>query len=175
MAEKSFKRKFVGGMAGQLGVVPVSRAMDIAKAAEGTIYLPDPTNSACTLRGIGTNFQSRDFKVGGSIYLPTINGDAQKLDIAEIVGPEELLLRSAVESSDAFFQLTGNRSALAGCTPGFMGSKFGVAPRVDQTQVYAAVFEKLSASGCVGIFPEGASHDRTELLPLKGKESRHGS
>ena len=29
------------------------------------------------------------------------------------------------------------------------------------------VFKRLSAGGAVGIFPEGGSHDRTEMLPLK--------
>ena len=29
------------------------------------------------------------------------------------------------------------------------------------------VFKRLSERGAVGIFPEGGSHDRTELLPLK--------
>jgi glycerol-3-phosphate O-acyltransferase/dihydroxyacetone phosphate acyltransferase len=168
MAEKSFQRKFVGGIASQLGVVPVSRAMDIAKAADGKIYLPNPVNNPKYLKGIGTNFTSPDFEVGGSIYLPLINGESHKFDIAKIIGPEEILIRNAPESSDALFQLTGSRIAGYENAAEFMGSQFKVAPYVNQTQVYEAVFEKLRANGCVGIFPEGASHDRTELLPLKG-------
>ncbi len=42
-----------------------------------------------------------------------------------------------------------------------------LAPYTDQTKVYEAVFDRLRSGGCVGIFPEGGSHDRTELLPLK--------
>ena len=53
--------------------------------------------------------------------------------------------------------------------PDFKGTKFKVAPHVDQTAVYQAVFKRLGTGGCVGIFPEGGSHDRTTLLPLKGK------
>jgi len=34
-------------------------------------------------------------------------------------------------------------------------------------QVFGAVWSRLAAGDCVGIFPEGGSHDRTELLPLK--------
>ncbi len=48
------------------------------------------------------------------------------------------------------------------------GTKFKIAPHVDQTMVYDSVFERLRAGGCIGIFPEGGSHDRTQLLPLKG-------
>lgn len=33
--------------------------------------------------------------------------------------------------------------------------------------MYSAVYQKLIDGGCIGIFPEGGSHDRTDLLPLK--------
>ena len=33
--------------------------------------------------------------------------------------------------------------------------------------VYQAVHNRLNAGGCIGIFPEGGSHDRAEMLPLK--------
>lgn len=33
--------------------------------------------------------------------------------------------------------------------------------------MYTSVYQKLIDGGCVGIFPEGGSHDRTDLLPLK--------
>ena len=32
---------------------------------------------------------------------------------------------------------------------------------------FEKVFDKLESGGCIGIFPEGGSHDRTTLLPLK--------
>ena len=40
-------------------------------------------------------------------------------------------------------------------------------PRVDQRQMYRNVFDRLDAGRAVGIFPEGGSHDRAALLPLK--------
>lgn len=33
--------------------------------------------------------------------------------------------------------------------------------------MYSAVYQKLTEGGSIGIFPEGGSHDRTDLLPLK--------
>lgn len=42
-----------------------------------------------------------------------------------------------------------------------------ILPYVDQSQMYSSVYKKLKESGCIGIFPEGGSHDRTDLLPLK--------
>ncbi len=163
-AEKSFRRKFVGSMAKMLHFVPVSRAMDTAKPAKGVIYLENiesPQASPKILLGVGTDFTAPEFKPGGSIYLPMINGESHRLDIAEITGPERIVLKDTPLHVDAVDQLTG-------CRASGNGVKFKIAPHVDQTQVYNAVFQKLAANGCVGIFPEGGSHDRTELLPLKG-------
>ncbi len=39
--------------------------------------------------------------------------------------------------------------------------------RIEQSQVYEKVIGKLADEGAIGIFPEGGSHDRTDLLPLK--------
>ncbi|KAH6677125.1 hypothetical protein B0J14DRAFT_336110 [Halenospora varia] len=164
-AAKSFDRPFVGVMARAIGAVPVSRAMDVAKLAAGTIYLPNPVNEPCLLEGSGTNFEDSSFKVGGSIYLPTIKGESHKLDILEILGPNRILLRSPPTHLDALSQLVPIPDSEDNNI--LIGSKFKVAPHVDQTQVYEAVFETLRGNGCIGIFPEGGSHDRTQLLPLK--------
>lgn len=45
--------------------------------------------------------------------------------------------------------------------------QFSIIPKLDQTEVYTSVHEALRRRECIGIFPEGGSHDRTELLPLK--------
>ncbi|KAK0120426.1 hypothetical protein ONS96_010642 [Cadophora gregata f. sp. sojae] len=167
MAEKSFQRPFVGTMASIMGAVPISRAIDVAKPAKGTILLLDPVNNPRTLTGIATNFGDPIFKAGGSIYSPTVHGETHKLDIAEIREGQTIILRTAPVHRDALFQLTGRREVDDESPPGFLGSKFKVAPHVDQTQVYKAVFDRLARGGSLGIFPEGGSHDRTELLPLK--------
>lgn len=44
---------------------------------------------------------------------------------------------------------------------------YKIAPKIDQSQVYEAVTESLVEGDTIGIFPEGGSHDRTTLLPLK--------
>ncbi|KAH8661689.1 hypothetical protein BGZ60DRAFT_90982 [Tricladium varicosporioides] len=165
MAAKSFNRSFIGAMARAIGAVPVSRAMDVARPAAGTIYLPSPKNDPRLLKGTGTNFEDPSFKVGGSIYLPTIKGESHKLDIAEILGPARILLRTPPTHYDVLSQLVPRPDPEDSNI--LIGSKFKVAPHVDQTQVYEAVFETLRSNGCIGIFPEGGSHDRTQLLPLK--------
>ncbi|KAJ5217376.1 hypothetical protein N7468_010384 [Penicillium chermesinum] len=175
IAEKSFRRKFIGMLARGIGALPVARAMDSLKAGSGTVYLPDPVNEPTLLRGVGTNFEGPGFEPEGTIALPTINGTSHSTTIAEIRGPEELVLKKPFKHPDAIFQLTGrkdvdekgNFTGDGPKDPEFKGSKFKFAPHVDQTAVYEAVFGRLNAGGCVGIFPEGGSHDRPSLLPLK--------
>ena len=40
-------------------------------------------------------------------------------------------------------------------------------PKVDQTNVFKNVEEVLSEGGCIAMFPEGGSHDQSDLLPFK--------
>ncbi|KAB8204755.1 Lysophospholipid Acyltransferase [Aspergillus parasiticus SU-1] len=176
IAEKSFRRKFIGLLARSIGTVPVARAMDNMKPGQGTIYMPDPINQPTLIRGIDTDFEGPDFEKDGTIALPTINGTSHNAAIAEIRGPAELIIKKPFKAKDPLYQLTGRKDITddgqiigdaSDTDPEFKGSKFKVSPHVDQTAVYEAVFARLNAGGCVGIFPEGGSHDRTNLLPLK--------
>ncbi|KAI9654455.1 MAG: hypothetical protein M1831_005421 [Alyxoria varia] len=180
IAEKSMKRKFIGFAARLAGALSVGRALDKTKPVPGRICLPDPENDPLLIRGIDTNFQSEDFQVGGLIVLPTVNNAAANSEIAEILGPTELRVKKAFKGDVAMEQLTGrskfgqpaldSNGGNAG-HPGeyghYPGIRFKAAPKVDQTKVYDTVFSQISRGGCIGIYPEGGSHDRTELLPLK--------
>lgn len=44
---------------------------------------------------------------------------------------------------------------------------FNLLPVIDQSSTYDNVYERLLEGHCIGIFPEGGSHDRAEMLPLK--------
>jgi glycerol-3-phosphate O-acyltransferase/dihydroxyacetone phosphate acyltransferase len=176
-AEKSMKRKLVGFLSRKVGAVPVGRALDLVTPATGKIYMPDPINDPLLIRGVGTDFDSKEVQVGGLLVLPSVKGTAANADILEVLGSEELRLKKAFKGAVAMKQLTGRddideegnfmNEELKGIAPGFEGASFKTAPKVDQTKVYHAVFDRLKAGGAVGIFPEGGSHDRTELLPLK--------
>ncbi|KAI9814614.1 MAG: hypothetical protein M1827_003170 [Pycnora praestabilis] len=179
-AEKSMERKFVGAASRMMGAVPVGRALDSAKPGSGKIYLPNPENEPNLVRGIGTKFDGPEVQIGGLLVLPTINGETANAEIMKVIGPEEIRVKKGFKGAAAMKQLTGqddggqtgnstngDTGRNARTTQGFEGTKYKTAPKVDQTKVYDAVFQKLNAGGCVGIFPEGGSHDRTELLPLK--------
>ncbi|RDW88980.1 putative CTR1 suppressor protein [Coleophoma cylindrospora] len=177
IAEKSMRRFLIGWFARKVGAVPVGRALDMVKPATGTIYLPDPIDNPLLVRGVGTKFDGKEVQIGGLLVLPSVNGTAASAEIAEVISAEELRLKKPFKGAAAMRQLTGRDDVddngkftnqdVKGTAQGFEGSKFKTAPKVDQTAVYDAVFDRLSAGGAVGIFPEGGSHDRTELLPLK--------
>lgn len=176
IAAKSMKRKFIGACAKAVGCIPVARALDDAKPGSGKIYLPDPTKDPLLVRGVGTRFD-KEAQVGGLLVLPYTNGAAASTEIAEIYGAEEIRLKKPFKGSDAVKQLTGRidtndeskplDGAPADVPGNFQGTSYKTAPKVDQTKVYDAVFDRLDHGGCICIFPEGGSHDRTELLPLK--------
>ncbi len=176
IAQKSVSG-FIGWASRQVGCVPVGRAQDSAKPGKGTVYLPDPINDPTLIRGIGTDFE-KDAEVGGMLFLPSVKGQSgASVDVAAILGPEEIRIKRPLKGKLPITQLTGREDIdedgkiqnkdVHGPQPGYQGTKYKLAPHIDQTKVYQAVFDRLKSGGCVGIFPEGGSHDRTELLPLK--------
>ena len=170
IATKSMDRPFIGTMAGAIGSIPVGRALDKVKPGSGKIYLPSPSSDPSLVRGYGTNFE-KEAEKGGLVVLPTINGTAANAEVLDILGPEELRLKKEFKGDDALRQITGRTESniveITAVAGDFEGTSYKTAPKVDQTKVYDAVFARLQRNGCVCIFPEGGSHDRTELLPLK--------
>lgn len=172
VAEKSMRRKFIGFAAGLVGSVPVGRALDLKKPAPGKIYLPDPEGDPCTIKGTDVDFTDKRYMKGGLLVLPSVNNTAANAEIDEIVSETEIKLKKPFKGDVALKQLTGkaldgDADTANGNTEKFDGVNFSVAPHIDQSAVYNDVFKHLQHGGCIGIFPEGGSHDRTELLPLK--------
>jgi glycerol-3-phosphate O-acyltransferase / dihydroxyacetone phosphate acyltransferase len=175
IADKSMKRRFIGTASAAVGALPVARALDSVKAAKGRIFLARPDDDPALIYGIDTDFKSGGFEVGGLIVLPKVRGQTPSTEIAEIISPTELRLKKPFKTSEALESLTGQVTSSGDGEPGnapyhnaeTKGTTFKVAPYVDQTKVYDRVFEDLKDGGCIGIFPEGGSHDRPDLLPLK--------
>ncbi|EER42548.1 glycerol-3-phosphate O-acyltransferase [Histoplasma capsulatum H143] len=158
-ANKTMRDPYIGTMTRLMGAVSVVRPTDLVKPAEGTICLPDPENDPTLVRGQGTNFTNTRFMEGGLIVLPRVGRmNVEQQVIAEILGPEELRLRRPFKVFDNDHPLyDGLRN----------GTPFNVVPFVDQSRMFDFVYRELCDGGCVGIFPEGGSHDRPNLLPLK--------
>ncbi|KPI43517.1 putative acyltransferase [Cyphellophora attinorum] len=156
IAEKSTKRKFVGAMSRAVGSIPVGRALDKVKKAEGRISLPDAEGDATLIEGQGVDFENGQFEVGGLIVLPKSGNQTPSAEIAKIESKTRIRLKKPFTSEVALKALKAEG-----------GSSFQVAPFVDQGKVYTMVSDELDAGGVIGIFPEGGSHDRSDLLPLK--------
>ena len=153
MAEASWKRRIIGDLAWALDVVPVKRAQDAAVSGSGTITFQalessDDETPVLQVTGTDTLFSSES-KVGDKIRPP---GTATQFKIISI--ESDTVMR--VDAADA-----EETEIPAGSV------SFDILRRVDQKIVYEKVLDKLASGGAVGIFPEGGSHDRTDLLPLK--------
>jgi glycerol-3-phosphate O-acyltransferase/dihydroxyacetone phosphate acyltransferase len=159
MAEASWKRPIVGDLAWALDVVPVKRAQDGAIAGKGQVVFTkqDYENTKLlSVQGMDTVFTQQLAK--GDKIRPA--GTAIGVKVTELVDDTCLLVDGSdipEEDLDSVFCSSTTTTPIA----------FDVMKRVDQNLVYEKVLDKLASGGCVGIFPEGGSHDRTDLLPLK--------
>lgn len=149
IAEKSLHRKFIGTMARMALSIGVVRAQDNLKPAAGKIRI-DFDKDPLLVIGEGTKF-TKDVEVKGLIGLPKSLGNCE---VSEIISDTQLRIRKEFKGSKG-------RELLKA------GTSFKTAAHVDQSQVYKRVIEHLNLGGCIGIFPEGGSHDRSDLLPLK--------
>lgn len=160
IAAKSMKRKAVGFFAGLMSSIPVVRAADEAKAGEGLIRLSD--TDPCIVLGEGTSFLSQ-FSPKTQIMLSKSLNFAVA-EVVEIISDTELRVKKEFGGENGK-GTTRFREAVK--ESGGKGITYKALPFVDQQEMYGHVYQRLKEGGCIGIFPEGGSHDRTDLLPLK--------
>jgi len=140
VAAVSMRRPIVGHLARACNAIPVERPQDVAKPGPGLVRF-----NGREVLGEGTSFTT-SFVVGDSIG---IKGIQEPAPITEIVSDQKLLIKDPLET------------VLTEAVP------YKIFKKLDQGNLYHHVWEALGNGGCIGIFPEGGSHDRTELLPLK--------
>ncbi|KAI0062297.1 glycerol-3-phosphate O-acyltransferase [Artomyces pyxidatus] len=162
-AASSMKRKAVGFLAGLMSSIPVARAADDAKTGTGRVYLsPD---DPCLVLGEGTKFTS-EFSPRMQIMLSKSVNSAVA-EVVEVISDTQLRIKKEFggESGKGTARVREKCEELK--QQGIIGLDYKTLPFVDQQQMYRHVYQKLKDGGCIGIFPEGGSHDRTDLLPLK--------
>eukprot|EP00123_Amoebidium_parasiticum_P014072 comp22311_c0_seq1/m.33137 comp22311_c0_seq1/g.33137 ORF comp22311_c0_seq1/g.33137 comp22311_c0_seq1/m.33137 type:complete len:588 (-) comp22311_c0_seq1:790-2553(-) len=140
IAAKSYNRPVIGHFAKMMKSIPVARAIDNTKNGTGTITI---AKDSTKVEGQATLF-TNDLAPGDNIK---IGKDFYR--IQAVVSDTELTLSSPC---------TESVSELAGW-------KFS--KKVSQDAVYGRVHDLFLRGGCLGIFPEGGSHDNTQMLPLK--------
>ncbi|KAL1947740.1 hypothetical protein VTO73DRAFT_13464 [Trametes versicolor] len=158
IAAKSMKRKFIGFFAGLMASIPVVRAADDAKAGTGEITISE--EDPCLIIGHGTRFTT-EFKPRMQILLPKSVG-SNVAEVVEIISDTQLRIRKEFSGTARLRERIKELQA-----SGKNGFSFQCLPFVDQHQMYQHVYQSLTDGGAICIFPEGGSHDRTDLLPLK--------
>lgn len=193
IAEKSFNTRVVGDLARAIGSIPVVRPQDTAKRGlgkvrfEGLRLLGQGTSFTTLKKGdklrpgrsanaykIKTVLSDTEAELGEEL------GEASPLD--EVVCQVHLRSHSK-ESSTASVSaaaasvatapattatvINSNISAAVSRDPEDCWVDFDILEFIDQGKVFEKVHSALAQGSCIGIFPEGGSHDNTDLLPLK--------
>ncbi|KAJ2807845.1 Glycerol-3-phosphate/dihydroxyacetone phosphate acyltransferase [Coemansia helicoidea] len=151
-AAVSMRRRFIGFYGRCLRGIPVERQQDLAVAGSGRIQLEDRYAEPTLVSGTGTRFTT-ELRPGMKIGLPRGVG---MLRVAEVLSDTQLRISKEIKELKVMEPLTQQD-----------GTAYKIVPPVDQDEMYRAVYSRLNRGECVGIFPEGGSHDRTEMLPLK--------
>ncbi|KAF4615224.1 hypothetical protein D9613_003038 [Agrocybe pediades] len=162
-AAKSMQRRWIGFFARLMKSIPVSRAADMAKPGTGRVYLS--ADDPCLVLGEGTKFLS-EFEPRMQIMLPKSVNSAVA-EVSEVISDTELRVKREFggESGKGTARIREKLVELE--ADGVKGLEFKKLPFVDQQDMYRHVYQCLREGGSIGIFPEGGSHDRTDLLPLK--------
>ncbi|EGV64199.1 Glycerol-3-phosphate/dihydroxyacetone phosphate acyltransferase [Yamadazyma tenuis] len=150
IAAKSYRLKIIGMMSKCQLSIPVERPQDNLAPGKGKIFV-DFEKDACLITGRNTSF-TEYLTPKCLLALPKSLGASEVL---EIIDDTHVIIRKPFKNTEKIVKMLKD------------GSDFKYARKVDQNEVYQQVFGHLAHGNCIGIFPEGGSHDRTDLLPIK--------
>jgi len=176
IAEKSWKRRIIGDLAWAMGAVPVKRSQDSAKKGSGSVLLQKRTESVHYFDEASnhTKASNEDEKKSKLMTRSSfaVTGTDTRFSAEIVVGDK---IRCDNDSTIDFkvIEICDDESLVVECDNPRASNVFSscttykILKKMDQTLVYEMVLTKLLGHGTIGIFPEGGSHDRTDLLPLK--------
>ncbi|CAK74407.1 unnamed protein product (macronuclear) [Paramecium tetraurelia] len=141
-AAKSMRKPIIGDIGKALGGIPVERPQDLAKIGSGILKKYDGTY----LFAENSQF-TKQCQIHDSIL---IQGIDTIILIVEIISDTKIKVQCEDPSQ---LHVKDN--------------KYKIQPKVDQSMMFEQVWLALKQGKCIGIFPEGGSHDNTTLLPLK--------
>mmetsp|Transcript_14791 Transcript_14791/g.24063 ORF Transcript_14791/g.24063 Transcript_14791/m.24063 type:complete len:606 (-) Transcript_14791:141-1958(-) len=149
VAEVSMHKPVIGTLARAAEAVPVVRPQDLAKVGPGRFENIDLEN--CTITGVDTKFT--EIPAGNMVGIKKVGNFV----VVKAESDTKLTFRP--------IPLDVEQPNLAAFDP--KDNTYKITPKVQQSEMFNKVFDSLREGKCIGIFPEGGSHDRTELLPLK--------
>lgn len=162
-AAHSMKRKWIGFFARLVDSIPVARAADSTLPGTGRVSISD--EDPCLVLGVGTAFLS-EFTPKMQIMLSK-SVNSPLAEVIEVISDTELRIKREF-GGDSGKVTTRIKEKLAEMKKeGNDGIDFKRLLYIDQSEMYRHVYDSLNRGGAIAIFPEGGSHDRTDLLPLK--------
>ncbi|KAI8611676.1 hypothetical protein BC830DRAFT_1068566 [Chytriomyces sp. MP71] len=152
MAKKSYDKPGIGFFGKSIGAIPVVRPQDLAKKGIGKLVeSPDTTDDVKFVDGVETQFIQQGVNARAVIAF-----SGQTVEVVDVLSDTRVRVKVLSEGASKALGEAGSE-----------GLSFKVTPHVDQGEMFHTVVARLNEGKCVGIFPEGGSHDRTDLLPLK--------
>ncbi|TFY63985.1 hypothetical protein EVJ58_g2911 [Rhodofomes roseus] len=161
VAAKSMKQRVIGFFARM--VSSMVRAADEAKPGTGYVSLSE--HDPCIVVGHSTQF-TKELGPRMQIMLPK-SVNAPLAEVLEVISDTELKLKKEFGGDGGKGTLKIRQKVLELQAQSEPGLEFKKIPHLDQQDMYHHVYQCLTEGGCIGIFPEGGSHDRADLLPLK--------
>ena len=149
IAESSFSKPVVGQFARAIGAMPVYRPIDNVSLGKGKIRFEGQT-----MYGQGTTFSTYDTR---DKLRP--KGSANEYKIIKVISDTEALLSTSKGDASPFEEVM--------CQGPGKWVAYDILGFVDQSHTFRKVNEALAKGENMIIFPEGGSHDNTDLLPLK--------
>ncbi|OQS03655.1 glycerol-3-phosphate O-acyltransferase [Thraustotheca clavata] len=154
IAEKSMHLPVVGDLARVMGCIPVVRPQDAVLKGTGKVCMQPTESGEFLLVGEGTSFlielaRGDQVRYNGK----TVIESGKPVKVEKVLDDTHAILTSNLLNSDEEIIVES--------------SAYGIFKKVDQSHTFSEVYTALKRGNCVGIFPEGGSHDRTDLLPLK--------
>lgn len=147
MAEKSYNQPIIGQFGRMFNAVPVVRPQDVPMIpGEGRLVKSQGT----TICGEGTDFTKCVAKGDVIVWFTPAKAKCSA-QVNRIVSPTQVEVTMPIQTE---FQIGDP-------------TEFKISRRIDHSEMYAKVYDTLQHNQCIGIFPEGGSHDHTSLLPLK--------
>lgn len=158
MAASSFKKSVIGTFARLINAIPVKRPEDDKKKGKGKLCFI----SERRIKGSEEVFEGTSLESYLSYSVMIINDSNQFriCRISHIIDRFTFEIEEpSIKEKDGFqFQAKDNKEILF---------DFYLLPKIDNSYLFKEAFEILKKNGCICIFPEGTSHDQSNLIKLK--------
>ena len=153
-AASSFSKPLVGYLAKKINVIPVNRAEDLKIGGKGKIIMTSDTD----IKGFGTKFiseikKNKNFKLGIHSLLIM---KKYKVMVEKVIDEENIKVRSDPNTYELIKKENKDKKL-----------NFQFIPKLDNSLMFRETTKKLIEGKAICIFPEGTSHDNTDLLKLK--------